>query len=284
MDNRKNDIIDLHTHSTMSDGTDSPEELIEKAEKGGLRGIALTDHDSIRGIEPAKREAEERGIDFLTGIEIGCDDEFGNLHILGYFRELDTKKFEKSLQWVKNERIERNRRILEKLDEHGISITMSDLKKNAGDDVIGRLHIAKAMFSGGHVNSMKEAFKEYLNIGGKCYASRKTFTSRKAIDLIKEHGGLAVMAHPFLIPGQKMELTKIIHGLVNRGIDGIEVYYVENTSEQTEMLENISSEKRILRTGGTDYHGENKPGVYLGIGRGEMRIPYTLMERMLERL
>ena len=284
MDSREKDIIDLHSHSTMSDGSDSPEELMAKAEKGGLRGIALTDHDSIQGIDIAKREAEERGIEFLIGVEIGCDDEFGNLHILGYFRELDADKFNKSLQWVKKERVERNRRILEKLNEHGIPITMSDLKEHAGEDVIGRLHIARTMFSMEYVNSMKEAFKGYLNIGGKCYAPRKTFTSEQAIDLIKEHGGLAVMAHPFLIPGQKMELTKIIHGLVDLGIDGIEVYYVENTSEQTEMLENISSEKKILRTGGTDYHGKNKPGVYLGIGRGDMRIPYTLMERMMERL
>ena len=284
MNIRKKDIIDLHTHSTMSDGSDSPEELIIKAEKGGIRGIALTDHDSIRGIHAAKRKAKELGMEFLSGIEIGSDDEFGNLHILGYFRELDTEEFEKALLWVKNERIERNRRILEKLDEQGISITMSDLKKNAGDDVIGRLHIAKAMFSKGHVNSMKEAFKGYLNIGGKCYAPRKTFTSDQTIDLIHEHGGLAIMAHPFLIPGQKMELTKIINGLFDLGIDGIEVYYVENTPGQTEMLEKISEEKRLLKTGGTDYHGKNKPGVYLGIGRGDMRIPYVLMERMLDRL
>jgi predicted metal-dependent phosphoesterase TrpH len=175
-------------------------------------------------------------------------------------------------------------KILAKLREEGMPISMDRLKMYGGVDVIGRLHIAKAMLGEGHVKAMKVAFKEYLNVGGRCFVPRKTFTSREAIELIKGYGGLVVMAHPFLIPGQKMELTRIINGLAGLGIDGIEVYYIENTPEETRFLENICEKHNLIPTGGTDYHGVNKPGVSLGVGRGDMSIPYSLMYRMLQRI
>jgi len=278
------DYIDLHTHSTMSDGTDRPGELVRKAKTAGLRGIALTDHDSLNGVPIAEREARELGLEFLQGIEIGCHDDFGNLHILGYFREMDMEKFDREMEWVKKARIERNVKILERLEDCGIHISMSELRKYAGDDVIGRLHIARAMFGGGHVARMKEAFLDYLNIGGKCFVPRKTFSSSQAVELIKRFGGFVSMAHPFLIPGQKMDLKAIIKILIREGIDAIEVYYVENTPDQTSILEKICDNNDLLRTGGTDYHGENKRGVGLGVGKGEMRIPYSLMENILLRL
>jgi len=281
---RKKGIIDLHTHSNMSDGSDSPAELVRKAKDGGLVGLALTDHDTVQGVSLAKMEAATLGLEFLVGVEIGCHDEFGNLHILGYFRNLEMKRFSGELEWVKKARIERNMKILSKLSQEGLSISPECLKTYAGDDVIGRLHIAKAMLGEGLVKSMKEAFKKYLNVGGRCFVPRKTFTSREAIELIKGYGGLVVMAHPFLIPGQKMELTRIIDGLSGLGIDGIEVYYIENTREETEFLENISKKYNLLPTGGTDYHGVNKPGVRLGVGRGDMSIPYSIMDRILQRI
>ena len=278
---QENGIIDLHTHSLMSDGSDSPIELVRKAEEGGLVGLALTDHDTVKGVTTAKMEAEAMEMKFLEGVEIGCHDEFGNLHILGYFKDLEIERFSKDLEWVKKARNERNRKILEKLGVEGMPISMDRLKMYAGDDVIGRLHIAKSMLGEGYVSSMKEAFKRYLNVGGKCFVPRKTFTSREAIELIKEDEGLAVMAHPFLIPAQKMELTRIIKGLVGLGIDGIEVYYIENTPDETRFLENISYKHNLMPTGGTDYHGINKAGVSLGVGRGDMSIPFSLMDRML---
>lgn len=276
--------IDLHTHSTMSDGTDNPRELVRKAKAAGLRGLALTDHDSLKGVPIAEKEAEGSGLEFLQGIEIGCHDDFGDLHILGYFRELDIRKFDKEIEWVKKARIERNMNILESLEEYGISIPMSELKKYAGDDVIGRLHIARAMLGGGHVTRMKEAFLDYLNIGGKCFVPRKTFSSSEAVKLIKKYGGFVSMAHPFLIPGQKMDLKDIVKILVREEIDAMEVYYVENTPDQTSIIEKICDNNGLLRTGGTDYHGENKRGVQLGVGKGDMRIPYSFMEQILQRL
>ena len=276
--------IDLHTHSTMSDGTDNPRELVRKAKAAGLRGLALTDHDSLKGVPIAEKEAEGSGLEFLQGIEIGCHDDFGDLHILGYFRELDIRKFDKEIEWVKKARIERNMNILKRLEEYGISIPMSELKKYAGDDVIGRLHIARAMLGGGHVTRMKEAFLDYLNIGGKCFVPRKTFSSSEAVKLIKKYGGFVSMAHPFLIPGQKMDLKDIVKILVREEIDAMEVYYVENTPDQTSIIEKICDNNGLLRTGGTDYHGENKRGVQLGVGKGDMRIPYSFMEQILQRL
>ena len=283
-ENLEKGIIDLHTHSNMSDGSDSPIELVRKAKDGGLVGIALTDHDTVQGIPTAKMEAEALGLEFLVGVEIGCEDEFGNLHILGYFRNLNIESFSSDLEWVKKARIERNRKILAKLQKEDMPISMDCLKTYGGDDVIGRLHIAKAMLGEGHVKSMKKAFKEYLNVGGRCFIPRKTFTSREAIELIKGYGGLVVMAHPFLIPGQKMELTRIIEGLAGLGIDGIEVYYIENTNKETKFLENMSEKYNLFPTGGTDYHGVNKPGVCLGVGRGDMNIPHSLMDRMLQKI
>jgi len=277
------DIIDLHTHSTMSDGTDRPEEIVQKAAAGGLRGLALTDHDSIEGNKCAGRIAKEMGIEFLMGIEIGCKDDFGHLHILGLFRELDMAAFNRDIGWIKDARTERNRSILDLLADHDMSISMDELSAFAGDDSIGRLHIAKAMRQKGFVESMGDAFG-YLNIGGSCFVPRETFTAEEAIELIKKHGGFSSLAHPFLIPGRNIPIPDILDRVAELDIGGMEVYYVENTGEQTRFLEKESAKRDLLRTGGTDYHGENKPGVQLGIGRGDMRIPYSLMEEILGKL
>lgn len=277
------DIIDLHTHSRMSDGTDSPVSIIRQAKESGLRGVALTDHDSIGGNGQARRLAQELEIEFLSGIEIGCKNTFGNLHILGYFTELDEEALNRELKWIKEARTERNRSILERLASHDMDLSMADLNASAGDDTIGRLHIAKLMKEKGCVNSMKEAF-EHINHGCCCFVPRETLSAEKAIELIRDHGGISSMAHPFLIPGQNETLRKILDAIVGYGIDAIEVYYIEHTQENTELLEKMSGERSLMSSGGTDYHGDNKPGVRLGLGRGDMRIPYHLMEKILRKL
>lgn len=278
------DIVDLHVHSTMSDGTYSPEELVEKAEMNGLWGFALTDHDTVKGISAASEMANKNNVKFIHGIEIGTQDLYGNLHILGYFYDLPVDKFESELEWVRKARNERNYMILEKLKEYNISLSMSDVEKYAQGDVVGRLHIGKAMYATGAVSSLGEAFKGYLNSGGVCYVPRNTFTSTQAIELIHGYGGIVCLAHPFLIPDQRMDRGMIIKGLIEQGLDAIEVYYVEHTPEQTRELETIAQRNGLLKTGGTDFHGGNKPGVDIGVGRGDMQIPKVLMQRLFEKM
>jgi len=262
----------------MSDGTIKPNDLIKIAAGKGLKGLALTDHDTMSGCPEAYGCAIENDIEFLHGIEIGTEDHYGNLHILGYFNSPESIAFEKEMDWIKKARVERNDRILEKLDEHDIHLTMDMVRSEAEGNVVGRLHIGKALFNNGLVTSLNEAFNKYLNAGGLCYVPRKTFTSEIAMDLIKDYNGKVSMAHPFLIPDQKKSLTEIIRGLIEQGLDAIEVYYIENSLEQTKFLETVARKNNLLMTGGTDYHGENKPGVTLGTGRGNMNIPYRLMK------
>lgn len=270
-------LIDLHTHSTASDGTMKPSELVRYAKTKGLSAIALTDHDTVSGIEEAIRTGEEIGIEVIPGVEISVEYD-AELHILGYFVDYNNPEFIFSLEKIRNTRESRNNRIIEKLNKLGFDITMEEVVGEAQGDVVGRPHISSVMVKKKQVKDIKTCFEEYLGYGGRAYCSRERVTPKQGIDLIKNAGGIPVLAHPKYI--DTLKVKEKIKELKQMGLLGIEAYYSYNTNVETGNFLRIAIENEMLVTGGTDFHGKNKPELEIGIGLGNTKIKYELLKKM----
>jgi predicted metal-dependent phosphoesterase TrpH len=280
-------LIDLHTHSTASDGTFSPEELVYLAKKEKLQALALTDHDTIDGLKSAYNTAKDLDLPFLCGIEISIKFEGpGHLHLLGYFLEPEIPKINDSLLKLKKAREERNKKMIEKLNNLGIKITLEELKEIAQGE-IGRPHMAILLVKKGIVKSFEEAFQKYLKKGAPAYAPKALLLPEEAIKLILEAKGIPVLAHPVTLKLNLLELKKNIKLLKNFGLMGIEVFYPEHTADFTKFLIECAKELGLLLTGGSDFHGENKPDIKLGKGLNNLNVPfecYKNLEKALKNL
>lgn len=280
-------MIDLHTHSTASDGTFSPEELVYLAKKEKLQALALTDHDTIDGLKSAYNTAKDLDLPFLCGIEISIKFEGpGHLHLLGYFLEPEIPKINDSLLKLKKAREERNKKMIEKLNNLGIKITLEELKEIAQGE-IGRPHMAILLVKKGIVKSFEEAFQKYLKKGAPAYAPKALLLPEEAIKLILEAKGIPVLAHPVTLKLNLLELKKYIKILKNFGLMGIEVFYPEHTTDFTKFLIECAKELGLLLTGGSDFHGENKPDIKLGKGLNNLNVPfecYKNLEKALKNL
>ena len=251
--------IDLHVHTTCSDGTLSPEKVVRLAASEKIGVLAITDHDNIDGIQRAKVEAQKFGIKIIPGIECSTTFDTGKRHILGY--HIDPAN-EDMIQYVKtsqNDRIEKINRILEKLGRLGFKLSFHDVKKFSNGNSIGRLHIAQAMLEKGYVDSLGEAFKLYIGKGCPAYASVKSFSIEDVIAIIKSAGGIPVIAHPFQMNnGDRMAVAKEINHLITLGIEGIEVIYPEHYYNENYFLVMLAFDKELFVTCGSDFHGTNK--------------------------
>ncbi len=275
-------MIDLHTHTTASDGSLSPEELISLAREIGLSGIAVTDHDTTDGVAPARAEAERIGMLFVPGIEISAEyTEHGTMHILGYFIDEKNGYFEETLLFLKESRRERNPKMITLLNEAGVDITMDDVVEEAGGGQVGRPHFARAMIRKGFCASTSEAFDKYIAKGAPCYVNKDRLTPKDSIDLIRRAGGVPVLAHPktLKLPGQK-DLKSLLKDLVKKGLMGLECYYFSNSKEEEANSLALARELGLLIVGGTDFHGKNKPKVRLGVGLGNMNIPDEVLDNL----
>lgn len=276
-------MIDLHTHTTASDGSLSPEELICLANEIGLSGIAITDHDTTDGIAPAKAEAERIGMLFVPGIEISAEyTEQGTMHILGYFVDEKNDYFEETLLFLKESRKQRNPKMIKLLNEAGVYITMDDVVQEAGGGQVGRPHFAKAMIKKGFCASTPEAFDKYIAKGAPCYVNKERLTPKDSIDLIRRAGGVPVLAHPktLKLPNKK-DLKSLLKDLKKMGLVGLECYYFSNTKEEEANSIALARELGLLISGGTDFHGKNKPKVRLGVGLGNMNIPEYILDNLI---
>jgi predicted metal-dependent phosphoesterase TrpH len=280
-------LIDLHTHSTASDGTFSPEELVYLAKKEKLQALALTDHDTIDGLKPAYNTAKDLGLPFLCGVEISIKFEGpGHFHLLGYFLEPEIPKINDTLLKLKKAREERNKKMIEKLNNLGIKITLEELKEIAQGE-IGRPHIAILLVKKGIVKSFEEAFQKYLKKGAPAYVPKALLLPEEGIKLILEAKGIPVLAHPITLKLNLLELKKYIKLLKNFGLMGIEVFYPEHTTDFTKFLIECAKELGLLLTGGSDFHGENKPDIKLGKGLNNLNVPfecYKNLEKALKNL
>lgn len=265
---------DLHVHSTRSDGTLSPRELMELAHERGLWGIALTDHDTVDGIAQARERALELGVEFIPGIELSASLYGNDVHILGYFIDEKDEEFQRELEELKKSRDERNLKILEKLKKYKINITPEELDAEAGGEIRSKLHIANLIIKKGFAYSKAEAFVSYLGKHGVAYEGRSGFTPQKAVELLKKNGALAVLAHPKLYSKSLKEVETLVVSLKKIGLDGIESEYPIFLEEDRENYRRLAEKYDLFISGGSDFHGNNRVENELG-GEG---ITFSQME------
>lgn len=267
-------VVDLHTHSTASDGIYSPTELLRLAAEAGLKVQALTDHDSTNGLDEAFQAARTHGIELIPGIELNTDVKGGEVHVLGYFIAYQRPEFQSVLSTLRDARVLRGQRMVEKLNEQGLQITWERVREIAQGSV-GRPHVAEALLENGYVKSIAEAFDKYIGAGKPGYVPRYKLTPQDAIRLIASANGLPVMAHPITLPGMD-GLRQWLPDLIAAGLVGLEVYYGPYTPEQVQALLMLANEHHLIPTGGTDYHGPDIHPTPLG-GR---YVPYEAVERL----
>ena len=267
--------VDLHLHSTASDGRFSPADLIRKAAAEGLAFIALTDHDTVDGIAAALEAAREfSGLRLIPGIEISTDIPEGEVHILGYFIDHTNRNFQAALEKMRDSRWERARRMVTKLEKMGCPVDWERVREIAGGGTIGRPHIAQAMMERGYIEFFQEAFEKYIGRDGPAYVEREKVTPSGAVELIVQAGGLPVLAHPLTIPEPEQLATK----LQAVGLIGIETYYASYAAEDVQRLITIADRHNLVTTGGTDFHGINANAETL---IGGVEIPEESVERLL---
>jgi len=271
--------IDLHTHTTASDGTLTPRELVSLAVEIGLSAIAITDHDTVGGVEEALSEGRKLGLEVIPGIEISAEFE-REMHILGYYIDYCSPILQESLQRLQEFRKRRNPQIVEKLRQLGFLITIEEVEREAGGEIIGRPHIAKALVRKGYVKSIQEAFEYYLSDGKPAYIKKEKLTPQEAIQTILTAGGLPVLAHPKYLALNQDRLGKLIDQLVQWGLKGIEVYYSAHSVGETRRYLALAKKYELLVSGGSDFHGINKPDIRLGRGFGNLNISYDLVEKI----
>jgi len=276
-------FVDLHSHSTASDGTFAPAEVVRLAKEAGLVGLALTDHDTVAGLAEAAGEAQRLGLTFVPGIEISAVPpiENGTLHILGYCIDPANAVLTEMARQLIAARDNRNPQIIARLRELGVDITMDEALAQAQGGVLGRPHIAALLVQKGVVKTIKQAFDEYLGQGGKAYYDKERLPPREAIGRIRQAGGLPVLAHPVqLRTANDAQLQHVIKDLVDLGLAGIEVVHSDQGPAEVEKYGNLADRYNLLKTGGSDFHGTNKKDINLGVANGR-RIPAEWMERLL---
>jgi predicted metal-dependent phosphoesterase TrpH len=273
--------IDLHIHTTVSDGTLSPSEVVRHAKEKGLKAIAITDHDTVEGNREALEEGKKVGLDVLTGVEISVGCPYGTMHLLGYCIDIDSSFLKERLEFLQKVRSERNLKILDKLKGLGIGIDFSDVLQMAGGEQVGRPHFAKAMLKKGYANTNQDAFDRFLKKGAPAYVDRFRFEPQEAIGIILKCGGIPVLAHPFTLGDLKpKELEDFVVELISLGLKGIEVFYPEHTDRQIAGYRYLAEKHGILITGGSDFHGYGKPNVDIGIYNGNKDISLSVIETM----
>lgn len=277
-----NKPIDLHTHSTESDGTLTPQELMEHAREIGLSAIALTDHDSIQGIAKARPVAESLGLELVPGIELSTDYNGKEIHILGYYIDEKNPEFLARLKDFVDGRDKRNEKMAGLLRQEGFDLTLEGIYEEYPDSVITRAHFSRYLVDHGFVKDRETVFAKYLGDNCRCYVPREKITPFEAIKLIQMGGGLAFFAHPVLCHMNHDRLRSFIGDLKNAGLAGMEAIYSMNTPGDEANMKKLAHEFDLLISGGSDFHGSNKPYIRLGSGKGNLYIPYDVLAGIKE--
>lgn len=277
--------IDLHVHSTISDGTVTPKELVSLALEEGLSAFALTDHDTVRGIPEAltaasRLRSQGHDIHVIPGVEISAAFQGSDIHILGLNINYRDTVLTDALLAAERERDGRNKKIAENLAAAGLDITYEAVQAIDPKSVITRAHFAKYLVQKGYVKDNNDAFKKYLHNKSPYYVSRKYMEKEEVISLILHAGGIPVLAHPLLYHLEENELRQLILQLKEAGLKGLEAIYTCNSSQDETFVRQLARQNGLLISGGSDFHGTNKPDITLGRGRGNLRIPFSLLSEL----
>lgn len=281
-------IVDLHVHSNKSDGSLSPSDLVSLAVKKSLTAFALTDHDTVDGIDEAiavSKVYQEKGIDIsvIPGIELSTEYQGKDIHIVGLFIDKEQPAFKERINFFVEQRMLRNEKMCKKLSEHGIEITFTDLVQEYPDSVITRAHYARYMLGHGFVSSMKEAFERYIGDHAPCFVPREKISPADAVELILSAKGIPVLAHPLLYGFGKEALQNLIHELKEVGLVAMETIYCTHTPADQAKMTMLAEENGLLISGGSDFHGAAKPGLELATGYGKLYIPLSVLEELKKK-
>lgn len=268
-------FADLHIHSSFSDGELLPEEIVKKASSIGLSAISITDHDTINGLEQAIKAGQEYGIEVIPGIELSVLVDDMDVHILGYYIDYKNEIFVNRIKEFELKRVERAKRIISKLNKLGIPIKYESVLEIANESVVGRPHIANALLKGGFISSIREAFDNYIGYHCPAYVHKVQLSPQSAFSLIKEAGGIPVLAHP-----GTMHKDDLICSFIDKGLEGLEVVHPGHTIEKQNYYYSIANKYGLIVTGGTDYHGSYRGDAEIG----EYTVPLELVMKMKERL
>ncbi len=273
--------IDLHTHSICSDGSLPPAGVVREAKKAGLAAIALTDHDTVAGVEEAMEEGKKLGIEVVPAIEFSVSCATQN-HILGYYIDINNPELKNAMEKLFEMREYRVHKTCSLLNEHGFDVTVDEVRELAPGGIVGRAHYAKLLVNKGLIGSVKEAFDLYLGSGKPCFCGDQHMTAEQAVELIHKCGGLSFEAHLHQMNLPDDETEKFLIHLKEYGLDGVEGYHSEYTPEMQEKYQQMAMRNGLMLSGGTDYHAAMKPHISIGTGTGNMKIPYSVLEKIKE--
>jgi predicted metal-dependent phosphoesterase TrpH len=275
-------MIDLHSHTTASDGTFSPAQLVEEAGRTGVRILGITDHDTFSGFDQALPLARQAGLELVCGIELSTKLHGHSVHLLGYFLNsfLNPDGLDVFRGWISDlqaSRRDRNVRLIARLRELGVDITLEEVKARGGG-MTGRPHFAQVLIEKGYVSSLQQAFDDYLDEAAKGYVTRREPTFAEAVQHIRGAGGIASLAHPVRV---REDVATILPELCAAGLNAIEAYHSDHSPSQTALYLELAAQHGLLVTGGSDFHGAVKPEIHLGTGRGgNLRVPEDLVDRL----
>lgn len=275
--------VDLHVHSTKSDGSLSPSDLVLEAKKKGLKAFALTDHDTVDGIEEAMAASIGSGVTVIPGIELSTEYEGKDIHIVGLLIDKEQPAFKEKIQEFVDSRILRNRKMCQKLTEAGIPLTYEELLAEFPGAVITRAHYAQILLKKGYTKSVKEAFERYIGDRGPCFIPREKITPEDGVKLILSAKGIPVLAHPLLYGMGKERLQLLVERLKAVGLEAIEAVYCTNTPSEEVQMRELAKKNSLLISGGSDFHGSAKPGLEMGTGYGKLYVHGEILDALKKR-
>lgn len=272
------DFVDLHVHSNASDGTFSPSQVVELAKNAGLDAFALTDHDTTAGVPEALEKGRDLNIEVIPGIEVSSSFDGTEIHILGLFVNSDDPVLAAMLEKMRISRDHRNEKMLENLAADGISFTKEELCGDNPDTIITRAHIAHALVAKGICSGMDQAFKKYLQYGGRYCPQKEHLSPEEVVKTLISNGAFVALAHPFQYKFGDKKTEELIAHMADLGMKGLEVYHSSNNKLESMKLQEMAVRHHLLPTGGSDFHGGNKPDISIGTGRGGLRVSSLLLE------
>ncbi|MBI4805630.1 MAG: PHP domain-containing protein [Desulfovibrio sp.] len=274
--------VDLHTHSNASDGQLSPAEVVRLAAQAGLAAVALTDHDTLDGLEEATQTGLELGIEVIPGCELSVVDSGRELHILGLWVRPGAKELETALASLRESRDDRNKLIVEKLTHLGIPIEYDEVLELA-QGTVGRPHIAQILVERGIVRDFDAAFKQYLGRHGRAFAPKRELSLATAVDVLKAEGATVALAHPYLLGENGRSMENLLQRYAGLGVNAIEAYYTDHSQIKTREYLELARRLDLGVCGGSDFHGAIKPGIRIGVGKGKLAVPEAVLDDLKER-